>query len=196
MFGGGDAFMSLEKSIEKWYLNLGIDEPEKINLQEICDALSINVIYLPFPSRAIHENRSIVVDTRLPLERRREQHAHELAHILLHCGGQAYLPHAFVEKQEWQANNVAAAILAPFFLIKKILSSGEVPQYQTHAVHFLARRFRVTATLMRKRLYRFIQFAWNKHSRMRALSVFVIILAVIFQGDIDHHLGDLLNVIF
>lgn len=136
-----------EQSIEDWYKESEITAP--VNLKALCREMKITVYLSPTPGVAFCERRIIIVDSRLDRVARREQLAHEMAHILLHCGGQWFQSVEYIAKQEWQARNLAMILLMPLYLLKETIGPGDS---LLSLMPLLSEKFQISADSLRFRI--------------------------------------------
>ncbi|EPZ41272.1 ImmA/IrrE family metallo-endopeptidase [Alicyclobacillus acidoterrestris] len=136
-----------EKSVEDWYNRIGVRAP--VNLESICADMNVIIHRAPVPGVALCESKIIVLDSRLNSIQSREQLAHEMAHILLHCGGQWYQNRIYIQQQEWQARNLGLILLAPIHLLREEIGPGD--SIYT-LLPFLAEKFQISASSLKFRL--------------------------------------------
>lgn len=138
---------NIENIIESWSKTCGLTPP--VNLDRLCEDFKITVYKGPIPGVALCKRRIIVIDSRLSKIEQREQLAHEIAHILIHVGGQLVTEYSFVLQQEWQAERVSRTILIPRYLVSKFLSNGDSWVEMTK---YLAMQFMVSEETMYQRM--------------------------------------------
>ncbi|MCL6598958.1 MAG: ImmA/IrrE family metallo-endopeptidase [Alicyclobacillus macrosporangiidus] len=140
--------MDLDKEIERWYRLHDIYTPDDIDLDRIAQVLGVDVREWPGHTVSFYRRRIILLRTGLSEIERREVLAHELAHFVLHCGGQAEAALALAAKQEWQAERAARKILIPLFMLRESLRdfSG------SNVVASLSWLYRVSSRLVLRRL--------------------------------------------
>ncbi|MGM0853109.1 MAG: ImmA/IrrE family metallo-endopeptidase [Bacillota bacterium] len=112
----------LEDWVSRFYIKLGITNPDLISEERISRFLGIYVKKKPIPSsfHVIGRYQDIVIDSREPIEKHREIFFHELCHILRHSGVQTIMPASFRELQEWDANHFTQYAAIPYHMIKYI----------------------------------------------------------------------------
>ncbi|MCL6445047.1 MAG: ImmA/IrrE family metallo-endopeptidase [Alicyclobacillus sp.] len=133
---------------------LNPSEPEDIDLFRLCSILRIEVLFYPRGSEltGTQSYPVIILDSRNSDVGQRIDLAHELCHFTAHAGNQLFLPETFTELQERQADTMAAELLVPTDMLRRVLGNGGLPQSEAEAVPYLARRFRVTEDFIRRRL--------------------------------------------
>ncbi|WP_067931256.1 ImmA/IrrE family metallo-endopeptidase [Alicyclobacillus kakegawensis] len=142
----------LEERLLRFYKEHGIYTPQDIDLGLFLSNACIRVYYLPKPSayfRFRGDKYTIVVDKRLPRRQQRVELAHELGHVLLHVGHQAFMPADERERQEYQADMFAMYALAPTFMIADCIEPADS---RKRLVADLAAKFDVPETFMDARL--------------------------------------------
>lgn len=112
----------MEENVEKLYRKLEIQNPKDLDMRDICGKLNIKFNYWYFGSESgsVYNKSYIFIDQTLDYRRQWFDFAHELGHILQHCGNQRKLPYSFIKYQENQANSFAKHFLVPTFLLLKI----------------------------------------------------------------------------
>ncbi|MDA5107868.1 ImmA/IrrE family metallo-endopeptidase [Brevibacillus thermoruber] len=140
----------LESWVSRFYLSLGIREPNDLVESRIAKALNIFLVYKDVPSMSYEFGRfrSITIDKRLPAKVQRERFYHELCHILRHAGRQIMMPEAFRELQEWDARNFTRYAALPLHMITTFDFK------QPGIIEVLSEQFRVTPELCVERLKR------------------------------------------
>lgn len=141
----------LESAVVDFYRRHHIRSPQDIHLEMFAEDAGIHVHYVPFPSTS-YELKSgplIAVDNRLPWVQQRVEFAHELGHILLHCGRQHFMTDDFRALQEFQADRFAMYALAPTYMITNCIVQAHSRQ---QLVSQLAYTFDVTEPFMDARL--------------------------------------------
>lgn len=133
-------------------LELGIKRPP-VDVLHIADAIGARVHFTRGPAwdgaaeSGVDGSADIYVDAGQPTTRQRFTIAHEIGHLLLHEPGRAYrdrFSSQDVDIAEIQANNFAANLLMPTWMLNAIASGRGVPQ--------LADIFGVSPEAMRYRL--------------------------------------------
>ncbi|GIM45917.1 hypothetical protein DNHGIG_14660 [Collibacillus ludicampi] len=142
---------ALESAVVSFYKKKGITNPCDINLEVFAYDAGIWIHELPMPSTNYHfkHGYTIVLDNRLPYKQQRVELAHELGHILLHCGRQEFMTDDFRALQEWQADRFAMYALAPTFMIGNYL---DYAYSREQLVSHLADVFNVPDVFMDTRL--------------------------------------------
>lgn len=141
----------------------GYEQPEDINLLEICRTFNTEVWFIQGRSRSFpHPRRAgwfvIQIDSTLSEEEQREKIAHELGHLILHCGAQPGLPELMICMQESQTNHFAEHLLVPFYMFDRLFY--QVNRYE--APKYIARLFCVTEKIARQRFDRFMSRAFQR----------------------------------
>lgn len=137
--------------------HLGMDQPELIDVHQLCAAYDIEIQEIRGRSRAhahplLPHHYVIAVDEQLDPPGKRVKIAHELGHLLLHEGVQPKNSTLMINWQETQANHFAEHLLLPYFMVAPLLV--ECSRYEAPA--YLAQRFRVPLFLARSRFDRFL----------------------------------------
>jgi Zn-dependent peptidase ImmA (M78 family) len=140
----------MEEFVEELYIDNDINNPEDITIENLSEKLNIPILSAPIKSRG-HEtesgNRYMALDDRLSRSQQRYYFLHELCHILRHAGNQVTLPEDFVRYQEEDSDQFALYALMPFFMIDKIILSGNLNQ----SIDQLSYVFSVERSLAKKR---------------------------------------------
>jgi len=153
----------LEEMVYNLLRHHGYNEPEEIDLKEICQTFRVEIQYVEGRSRTFqHPTKKgwyvIQVDSRLLVNEQRAKIAHELGHLILHVGVQPQLPELMVGQQEYQTNHFAEHLLMPYFMFEKFafkVSLYEAPKY-------IAQLFRVPEKLAKQRFDRFISRMYSR----------------------------------
>jgi Zn-dependent peptidase ImmA (M78 family) len=140
-----------------------------VPVEQLAVALGAQIKYEPFDgqlSGLLHRSRDravIGINSKHPSVRQRFSIAHELGHLVLHQPDFQIDPHAFVafrdresstatDPAEIEANQFAAAVLMPEFLLEKhVKELGPDPDLE-EAITILAKRFGVSEQAMTIRL--------------------------------------------
>lgn len=139
-------FNRSEQVVETFYLDHGFTT-KPINPEKIANLLGICWRYEDADSTSNISRRSIVIDANADPLTRREDFAHELAHIVLHCESQLSLPGAFVDLQERQASNFALYILVPSHMLLPFLKEVQLEA----AIGAIASAFHVSLPFAKRR---------------------------------------------
>lgn len=115
MFPISYPFSHIEQAIERFYSAHDLVSP--IDPEEVAQHMQIAWQYADADSVSDTERHRIVIDATTDPLTQREDFAHEIAHILLHCGSQYLLPDLFVELQERQASQLSLHLLVPSHLL-------------------------------------------------------------------------------
>jgi len=102
-----------EDFIKDMYLRIGILKPQQLNQHQIARSLSIKLFYWGESSRALFlkDTPYIFINGRLTKQQQWQDFCHELSHVLMHSGHQAWLPPLFIEYQcLWHHKNVGYGI--------------------------------------------------------------------------------------
>lgn len=139
---------NLEDWVTKLYLKHNIQFSSQINPRQIARNLGIFIKLAPLPSRydVFGRYQAILIDDRLPVEKRREHFFHELGHLLRHVGHQSMMPEAFRELQEWDAQHFTLYASLPHHMISLYDYSDPT------IIEILSEDFRVPESLCFKRL--------------------------------------------
>lgn len=141
----------MEKKIEKLYRERSILTPMDLDIHKIAKAFDIHLDYSEDgPQRAIWDDETTVIFLKptLPEEKQREVFYHEFAHPLMHHGDQTSMRNKpFQELQEFQANQFQINAAIPFFMLNQL----EIPKNEYQVILFIAKVFRVSLKLARKR---------------------------------------------
>jgi Zn-dependent peptidase ImmA (M78 family) len=132
--------------IESWYTNLGMTDPESVSMDKLAEALGVEIKEWPYKTVVFCRRKIMLLREGLEDVERREVIAHELAHVILHPGGQAEVSLLLAAKWERQADRLARMLLVPRFLLKQedVTSSN--------VIAWICWKFRVTPQLVRRRL--------------------------------------------
>ncbi|GGD05095.1 ImmA/IrrE family metallo-endopeptidase [Pontibacillus salipaludis] len=138
--------------LEDWVTNLykkyNINFSSQIKPSQIARSLGVFIKLAPLPSRydVFGRYKAILIDDRLPIEKRREHFFHELGHLLRHVGHQSMMPEAFRELQEWDAQHFTLYASLPLHMISKYDYSDP------NIIETLSEDFKVTESLCTQRL--------------------------------------------
>jgi hypothetical protein len=147
----------LEEMVYNLLQHHGIEQPDDIDLNVICNTFRVEVWYAETRSRTYpHPLKDgwhvILVDNRVSVAEQREKIAHELGHLILHVGVQPDLPELMIVSQEFQTNHFVEHLLVPFYMFDQL--AYKVTLYD--APMYIARLFRVSEKLAKKRFDRFL----------------------------------------
>lgn len=112
-----------EELVSNLYIELGITNPNDINIDFICYSRNITYTEIPMHSHYLITSKNekyIFVDSRLNKIKKREHFFHEWTHVELHEGNQTSLPYNLFIKQENDANNLSQYALIPFHMLNHI----------------------------------------------------------------------------
>lgn len=125
-------------------------EPNQLGPELLAQALDIELNYWHKPSEAIiiDNERYIFLDKRATKKEQNFKFAHELSHILMHCGQQYGMPELFREYQEWKANSFALHLCVPTFMLEDM----KLPHNIYKATEMVCKTFNVTIEVAVKRL--------------------------------------------
>ena len=160
-------FTDSDITIRNAYTSLAIVAP--VDLQTLCDAAGIRVRYQDAESASYPERRRIVLDVNQDRLTQREDWAHELAHVLLHCGPQLSLPTLFSDLQERQAHTLELYLLVPTHLLIPYLKNLQ-PRIDTEAIGSITRHFDVSVAFAKRRWQK-LQSQIEAHRRQAELSM-------------------------
>lgn len=143
---------SLEEKVMKLYLEMGIEIPSRINMNEIANYLDI-WIHLYDGESQVFKRRglySMFLNESLTPEEQWQDFGHEIGHVIKHVGDQHKLRIAFRELQEFQANNFMYHFCVPTFM----LLDYEISNFMNieDGVPFILEKFPVTEEFAKKRL--------------------------------------------
>ncbi|TCT23347.1 uncharacterized protein DUF955 [Melghiribacillus thermohalophilus] len=139
---------ALEDWVTNLYKRLGIYDPGELKVSRICRYFEIFLKRKEMPSRfdIIGRYKAITVDSRLTVQKQREQFFHELCHVLRHVGNQSMMPEALRELQERDARHFTRYAALPFHMIRRYdLSDPDI-------LRILADDFRVSESIVLERL--------------------------------------------
>ncbi|MGX9134005.1 ImmA/IrrE family metallo-endopeptidase [Rummeliibacillus sp. JY-2-4R] len=144
----------LEDFIKQFYSQIGIENPEELNIQDIANRLCINVYYWNEQSQALVQRNQafIFLNIEHSPSVQWQEFCHELGHVLLHAGDQMLLPYSFVEYQEFKANNFAYHAAVPTFMLNRL----DLPDVYHEAVQLIKKEFHVSGAFAAKRLNHYI----------------------------------------
>jgi Zn-dependent peptidase ImmA (M78 family) len=147
-------YSTIEEYVKNLYHQLSIYVPEQIDMIDIAVKLDIWLHYENVKSKAIEKDdvHSIFIDHRLSPQEQWQDFAHELCHVLMHCGSQLHLPPDFIEYQESKAKNFAYQFCVPTFMLEKLV----FPARKKEAIWLIAQTFNVEYTFAKIRLDRWI----------------------------------------
>jgi Zn-dependent peptidase ImmA (M78 family) len=152
----------LEEKVKELYRELDIQSPQNLNMQYICNELNIKFKMWEFGSESgtIHNQPYICIDKNLGICEQWFDFAHELGHVIKHCGNQHRLPAIFVDYQEKQANNFAEHFLVPTFILEKM----NFPPFQSEQnIFYMMKLFPVSRTVAKKRLLQYSTAVLEAH---------------------------------
>lgn len=139
----------LEDWIERFYLQIGIRQPEHLEYEEIARKLQMKVRYRSASSRLYKE--FIVIDSRMTPQEQWQDFAHEICHKLRHAGNHLVMPGMYIEFQEFQANHFSYHFCVPTFMLRKI----QLKYSRKETIQVIAETFGVTFEFADKRLQLF-----------------------------------------
>ncbi|ELK39078.1 ImmA/IrrE family metallo-endopeptidase [Brevibacillus agri] len=147
----------LESRVYKLLRYHGINNPEEIDLEQLCATYRIEIIDINGRSCTHPHPRKfgwyvIAVDQSLEPIERRLKIAHEFGHLLLHEGVQPDSNELMIDWQESQANSFAEHLLMPYYMFDRFaykVSLFDAPKY-------IAQLFQVPEQLAKRRFDRFI----------------------------------------
>lgn len=144
-----------EDYVKKLYHHLSIFVPEQIDIIEIASKLDIWVHFEKVGSKAfeLNESYSMFIDSRLTSEQQWQDFAHELCHVLMHCGNQLQLPTDFIQYQESKAKNFAYHFCVPTFMLEQL----DLPARKKEAIELISKTFNVEYIFAKSRLEKWIQ---------------------------------------
>jgi Zn-dependent peptidase ImmA (M78 family) len=147
-------YSTIEEYVKNLYHQLSINVPEQIDMIDIAVKLDIWLHFEDIKSKAIEKNdiHSIFIDRRLNQQEQWQDFAHELCHVLMHCGNQLHLPSDFIEYQESKAKNFAYHFCVPTFMLEKLV----FPSRKQEVIWLIAQTFNVEYTFAKIRLDRWI----------------------------------------
>lgn len=143
-------YSHLEDYIKNLYLNIGITQPEQINMKTIASRLNLKLLLVPFKSMCT--GNLICIDARLPKEKQWQHFGHELCHALWHSGNQLGISPTFREYQEWKAIGFAYHMCVPTFMLEEIKLDTEYYK----AIYQIQKVFKVESDFAKKRLDSYI----------------------------------------
>lgn len=140
----------LEQWINHHYQKHGIHQASDMDIEQVASTFNAEVHY--FNGRSFVDYKDgeycyIVLNGYLRTEQKREQFFHELCHPLKHAGAQRYMPEAFVQLQEIQANLFQMYAALPAFMLEEFKNIS----LDTY-VKVVAEEFQYTETFVEKRL--------------------------------------------
>ncbi|MBT9282092.1 MAG: ImmA/IrrE family metallo-endopeptidase [Hydrogenibacillus schlegelii] len=138
----------LEAFILDVYAALGITGPEELEIGPVAGHFGLRLMLADVGSRRV--GSWIVLDRRLPADRRREDFFHELVHAVLDSGNQLQDPRLRVAFQEGRADRAAMEWAAPGPWLLERLDPDRPYADQVPA---LAGAFRLSRAFMARRLY-------------------------------------------
>lgn len=141
-------FNSTEQAIEQRYNALGLTAP--IHPSDLARATGVTVKIADAEPAGNPKTRRIVLDRRSDRLTRREDFAHELAHILMHSGSQWFSADTWIDLQEREAERLALYLLIPTHLLLPFLQSLS-PRTENEAIGAIAQNFIVSVEFARKR---------------------------------------------
>ncbi|MCY9350690.1 ImmA/IrrE family metallo-endopeptidase [Bacillus licheniformis] len=153
----------LEEEVKKIYMKLNIARPEQIDMERIAAAFRIYLHFEEAESGMFHVNGSysIVLNNKLTPEQQWEDFAHELCHVLKHCGNQFVMNKMFRQLQEFQANSFMYHFCVPTFMLSKM----KLPQLKRDAVQLISDMFNVTPPFAEKRLEMYLRKLYSLKSQ-------------------------------
>lgn len=142
--------MDQESRVDSIVTALRIERPEDWDMRRVAQHLQIRVFEADFSTVALCERRMIFLRRGQSACAQREQLAHEIAHVELHCGGQALAGPAFVALQERQAEAYARKLLMPRCLLQRVLPIAL--DTASSVIQYVAWTFGARPALARRRL--------------------------------------------
>ncbi|WP_299514964.1 ImmA/IrrE family metallo-endopeptidase [uncultured Rummeliibacillus sp.] len=139
-------YSHLEDYIKNLYLNIGITQPEQINMKTIASRLNLKLLLVPFKSMCT--GNLICIDARLRKEKQWQHFGHELCHALWHSGNQLGISPTFREYQEWKAIGFAYHMCVPTFMLDDIY----LPNTYNDAAFIVSKMFNVEYEFAFKRI--------------------------------------------
>ncbi|GAA0422767.1 ImmA/IrrE family metallo-endopeptidase [Virgibacillus sp. AGTR] len=111
-----------EDYIQHLLAKINIKIPTELRIENISNSLKIPVYFWEFSSETVYKNGKCIIFLNATNNEQVQwqEFAHEIAHNLWHAGRQEYLPQAFIELQEWQANYFSYHLCVPTFMLQRI----------------------------------------------------------------------------
>jgi len=143
-------YTALEDFVKVLYNQIGITQPEDINMSEIASFFGVRIIHSPFSSRYISKPFvAINLLNTLTFQEKWEDFGHEFRHYLFDVGVQFLLQKIWIQYIEFKANSFMYHFCVPTFMLEKL----NFPSY--NAALFIASTFNVTLAFAEKRLYQY-----------------------------------------
>ncbi|GED71228.1 hypothetical protein BRE01_49300 [Brevibacillus reuszeri] len=141
----------------------GIQKPDQIDLNSMCESYRVEIININGRSRIQpHPTRPgwylMAIDKTLHPNVQRLKIAHEFGHLLLHVGIQPNCSDLMIEWQESQANHFAEHLLMPFYMFEGF--AFQITLYE--APMYLSQLFRVPERTAKQRFDRFLSRMYNQ----------------------------------
>lgn len=142
----------IEVVVESLYDECGVKTPGDITLYLWDRVVHVMVVHRPGNTNTarMRDTHVIFLDGDKPLPIRRVEMAHEIGHVLLHCGDQEEMPPYFTAKQEREADLFSHYALAPTYLLEDSIVSAGVERDEL--VPCLSELYCVPAPFMHERL--------------------------------------------
>lgn len=145
-------YTTIEDYVKRLYHDMGVSEPNQIDMKAIASCLDIKLRFWEFSNQALmrKEETMIFLNENLNSQERWQEFAHELCHVLQDEGYQLNLPKSFVLYQEVKADNFMYHFCVPTFMLEQY----QLANYFNieDGVPIIARDFNVTEEFARKRL--------------------------------------------
>lgn len=143
-------YTHLEDFIFNLYANIDVFHWRQLSPELIGQRLGITVDYLPMNS--LHEEDTIILDSRLTDTEQWQEFGHELCHVILHAGNQLKTPPLFKEYKEWKANSFAEHLCVPTFMLNNLM----LPDTEAKAIWMIQEKFGVERGFAQKRLHQYL----------------------------------------
>lgn len=138
----------LEQSIEDFYINAGLLQPEDLTVENIATAFNVDVILSSSHVFSDNELGVIFLNSNLFKEDLKKSFIHELAHVVRHVGDQRRMPELFKQMQEADAESFALYACMPFFMLERLT----LPPLERVAAGEISKLFGIPPKLALRRL--------------------------------------------
>jgi Zn-dependent peptidase ImmA (M78 family) len=185
----------IEEYVKNLYHQLSIYVPHQIDMIDIAVKLDVWLHFEDVKSKAIEKDdvHSIFIDNRLSSQDQWQDFAHELCHVLMHCGNQLNMPADFIQYQESKAKNFAYHFCIPTFMLEKLY----LPVRKKEAIGLIANTFNVKYKFAKKRLEQWIlqresNLFYEKMAESRASYQTEIYSVINLDHDIEKEIDEYL----
>lgn len=115
-------YTMMEDFVNRLLRSLYIQAPQQLTIENISNMLGFKVYLWEYSSETdFYKGKCIMfLEYKETEQKQWQEFAHELCHYFLHVGRQEFLPKAFVQLQERQANNFSYHFCVPTIMLRQL----------------------------------------------------------------------------